>query len=86
MQTLSGEEIVPSEEYINIEMHLLNNTNIEKILTDPVEKAKKIQKLQQSKELARLSLFGVFTIFLSLFAPLLMRQKVNNADKRSKPI
>jgi hypothetical protein len=86
MQTLLGEEIVPSEKYNEIEIHLLNNSKIEKVLTDPIETEKKLQKQQQAKEIARLSVFGVFAIFLSLFAPLLMKQKINRANKRSKSI
>ena len=78
--------LVDSSKYDEIEKKLAKNALLGHSLPDTSSLAAKAEKQQRSKEFVRLGVFGLFTILLALFAPILMKHKKTTIQKKGKTL
>lgn len=72
------------DEYQALEQRLAKDVLAKQTLLEPKELAAKVVKQDKSKELVRLGVHGVFSMLLTLFAPLMMSHSKKLLKKKVK--
>ena len=73
------------ESYQEFERKLAEEVLSNQILPEPEALAAKVSKQDKSKEIVRLGVHGVFSMLLTLFAPLMMSHSKKLLKKKVKP-
>ncbi|MEM5497421.1 hypothetical protein WNY77_08465 [Paraglaciecola mesophila] len=72
-------------EYKALERQLAEDALANQVLPEPEAMAAKVMKHDKSKEIVRLGVHGVFSMLLTLFAPLMMSHSKKLLKKKVKP-
>ncbi|MFT5313805.1 MAG: hypothetical protein ACI8Z9_002300 [Paraglaciecola sp.] len=75
-----------SSKYDEIEKKLAKNALSGQSLPDLHSLAEKVEKQQRSKAFVRLGVVGIFSMLLTLLAPLLMKHKKTSIQKKGKTL
>tara|TARA_R110000772_G_scaffold12947_12_gene38776 strand:- start:455 stop:688 length:234 start_codon:yes stop_codon:yes gene_type:complete len=75
---------VNNEYYQELERKLAEDILANQVLPEPEALAAKVTKQDKSKEIVRLGVHGVFSMLLTLFAPLMMSHSKKLLKKKVK--